>query len=361
MNDETKDLEKNENPKNAGTPVEETVPETPKKKCRWLKRLCLILGILLAVVLLVVAFCLGPIVKYVANNHGAKFLGVDKCEIGDASIYPFVGHVHFEKILIGKPIAEGSNFSRDLFSVDLVDVDVDVPSLLAQKKVLEHFEVRNVSANYEQLMNGETNVGTILAKVLPPETEDEEPKPEDVAKTDEPEEEPEEIFVGAEYFVIDGVSVAAYMRGMPIVFPPMSSDFSDGIGMDEDLTPVQFGMKVGGNFVGMIDFFRKTGIGDAAGAAMNAMSDAANATGEAAKATYDITAGAVSDAATLTGDAVSGAAELTGDAAKATADLVGDAATLTGDAAKATADAVGDVADAVLDIFKTKDDKKSDK
>lgn len=343
----------------------ENVPVAPKKKRRWLKRIAIVLGILISLVILFVAFCLGPVVKFVANNYGANFLGVDKCEIGDAAIYPFVGHVRFEKILIGKPIPSGANFSYNLFSVELIDVDVDMLSLLSQKKIIDRLEVQNLSANYEQLMNGDANVNAIIKKVAGEEKAEEVREKAADAKIPEPSEKPsddaEEIFIGARYLVITDVNVAAYIRGMPIILPPLNADFSNGIGMDDDLTPVQFGMKVGGNVLSMIDSIRKSALGDAAGAAMGAVSDAAAITGDAAKATLNLTTGAVSDAANLTGDAISGAATFTGDAAKVTADIVGDAAELTGDAAKATADAVADTADAIFDIFKKKDDKKSDK
>lgn len=339
MNDNAKNLEKNQTAETAGTPIDDKVPEAPKKKRRWVKRLLLIFAVLLVAVLLVVAFCLGPIVRYAVNNYGAEFLGVDKCEIGELSIYPFVGHVKFEKLLIGKPIAEGTNFSHRLLSVEFADADVDVFSLWKQKKVFEHLEIRNVVVNYEQLMNGKNNVGVLLDKVLPPKSEDDKA---------------EVIFIGAHYLAIENVNVSVYMHGMSVAFPSLSANFKDGIGLDEDLTPVQFGMKLGGNFANLIDFFQKTGVGTAAGAMMNAVSDAANAT-------YDFTSGFVSDAATLTGDAVSGAASITGDAAKATTNIVGDAVDFTGDAAKATADAVGGIAEAFFGIFKSEDEEKSDK
>ncbi|MBQ6705566.1 MAG: hypothetical protein IJN19_06165 [Opitutales bacterium] len=367
MNNETaSELEKEP----AGTPPAENTELTsvpPKKKCRWIKRILIALGVLIVAVLAVVAFFLGPIVKFGVNTFGASFLGVDQCSIQSAKIYPLTGHVRFEKILVGKPIIENGAFSHDVFSVDLVDVDVDMLSLFAQKKVLDRLEILNPSANYEQLFSGVTNVDVILKNVMG------EPKPENEVAAGTPsqsEEAPstsekpaEEIFIGARYFVIKNVRVAAYLRGMPVVFPPMSTDFSQGIGMDENLTPLAFGTKVAGNFMSVIDFFRKSVLGDMANAAMGAVSDAAVMTGDAAKAAAVMTGDAAKAAADATMTAVSDAATLTGDAAKATTDAalgaVSDAATLTGDAAKATADAVTDAADAVFNIFKS--DKKEDK
>ena len=353
----------------AGTPpAENSAPlPSPKKKCRWFKRILIVLGVLIVAVLTVVAFFLGPIVKFGVNTFGASFLGVDQCSVESAKIYPLAGHVRFEKILIGKPILENGAFTKDVFSVDLVDVDVDMLSLFAQKKVLDRLEILNPTANYEQLLSGETNVNVILKNVMG------EPKPEDEVAAGTPsqpekapsasEEPAEEIFIGARYLVIKNVRVAAYLRGMPVVFPPMSADFSRGIGMHENLTPIAFGAKVAGNFMSVIDFFRKSVLGDMASAAFGAVSDAAVMTGDAAKAAAVMTGDAAKAAADATVTVVSDAAALTGDAAKATTDAalgaVSDAATLTGDAAKATADAVTDAADAVFNIFKS--DKKEDK
>ncbi|MGN0860749.1 MAG: hypothetical protein ACI4P3_02505 [Candidatus Spyradosoma sp.] len=328
---------------NSPAPAETPAAVVPAKRKgglrRLLKRALFTLLALSAVLLVVVAFLLGPIVGFVANTFGASFLGVDRCSVGSATIYPFGGYVRFENVEIGRPLAEGVSFSDNLFSVKLLEVDADMFSLFSRKKILDRLEIRGISANYEQLLSGETNVDAVLKNVLgEPSSEEpsEEPRPE-------PEEEPsEEIFVGARYFVIENVKVGASVRGVPVSFPSMSADFAEGVGIDEDLTPVEFGVKIAGNFMSVIDFFRKSALGDAAGMAVGAVSDVAGATGDAAMA-----------AAGATADFVSGAASLTGDAALATGDAVGDAA-------KAAAGAVGDAADAVFDIFRSKDDDSSD-
>ncbi len=328
-----------------------SVAEKTKKKCRWLRY---IFGALLAVcilVLIIVAFFLGPIVKFGVNTFGASFLGVDKCSVESVKIYPFTGHVRFEKIFIGKPVLYGSEFSHDVFSVDLVDVDADVFSLLSQKKVFDRVEILNPSATYEQLRSGITNVDVILKNALG------EPDPEDEieAKTQrKPEEADEEIYIGARFFVIKNVRLAAYLRGMPMKFPAMSADFSQGIGMDENLTPIAFGTKVAGNFMSVIDFFRKSAIGDMTGAAMGAVSDAATMAGDAAKSATDAAVSVVSGAAELTG----GAAKATTDAA---VDVVSGAAEFTEDAVNATTGTISDTVDAVWNFFGSDDEKEENK
>ena len=135
-------------------PPADDAPAQPRKKnrlLRALKRALIALAALVAVALIVVAFLLGPIVKFAANTFGASLLGVDKCSIGAAKIYPFGGYARFENILVGKPLADGVAFSRDLFSAELIEVDVDVFSLFSQKKVIDGLEVFGISANYEQL------------------------------------------------------------------------------------------------------------------------------------------------------------------------------------------------------------------
>lgn len=301
----------------ADAPADDDAP-APSKKRRWLKRILIALAAFIVVVLLVVAFLLGPIVKFGMNTFGASLLGVDKCSVDSVKIYPFGGYVRFEKIFIGKPIDGEHTFSNDVFSLDLVEVDTDMFSLFAQKKILDRFELRGLTAEYEQLFDGTTNIDVILKNLLGEKTEEEleaeakEAEAEAAAKEAEEAEaepeEPEEIFIAARYFVIENVKVGATERGLPVAFPAMSADFADGIGIDEDLTPVSFGMKVAGNFVSVIDFFRKSALSDAAGAAVGAVGDAAGATADAVSGAAGATADAVGDAAGATVDAVSGAA-----------------------------------------------------
>ena len=313
----------------------ETFPESvPAKKNggirRILKRVMIAALAIFALLIIVVAFFLGPIVGFVANTFGASLLGVDKCAIGSATIYPFGGYVRFENVEIGKPISQSATFSKNLFSVELLEIDADMFSLFSQKKILDRLEIRKISANYEQTFSGETNVNAVLENVLGESVPADEAAEEEIDEPEADDVPAEEIFVGARYFVIEDVNVAAFIRGVPVVFPPMSSHFEDGVGIDEDLSPVAFGVKVAGNFMSVIDFFRNSALGDATGAAVGAVSDAASATADSAKA-----------------------------AAGATVDFVSGAASFTGDAAGNAAGAVGDAAGAVFDFFSGSDDESS--
>lgn len=348
MNPQNPNEETMENEEKNAVPAESAenaAPAQPRKKnrpLRALKRVLIALAALVAVALIVVAFLLGPIVKFAANTFGASLLGVDKCSVGAAKIYPFGGYARFENILVGKPLADGVAFSRDLFSAELIEVDVDVFSLFSQKKVIDGLEVFGVSANYEQLVSGETNVGVLAEKFAGAPAEETEAaaapaSKETPASAAEAADAPaEEIYVGARFFVVEDVRAAAYIRGVPFAFPALSANFPQGIGMEENLTPVAFGMKVGGDFVNAVEFFRKSAVGDAARATAEAVSGAAEATADATKA----------------------AARATEDVAGAAANAVSDAAALGDDAAKATAEAVSDVAGTLRGLLSGKKSEK---
>lgn len=348
MNPQNPNEETMENEEKNAVPAESAenaAPAQPRKKNRLLrafKRVLIALAALVAVALIVVAFLLGPIVKFAANTFGASLLGVDKCSIGAAKIYPFGGYARFENILVGKPLADGVAFSRDLFSAELIEVDVDVFSLFSQKKIIDSLEVFGVSANYEQLVSGETNVGVLAEKFAGAPAEETEAaaapaSKETPASAAEADDAPaEEIYVGARFFVVEDVKAAAYIRGVPFSFPTLSANFPHGIGMEENLTPVAFGMKVGGDFVKAVEFFRKSAVGDAARATAEAVSEAAEATAAATKA----------------------AARATDDVAGAAVNAVSDAAVLGDDAAKATAEAVSDVAGTLRGLLSGKNSKK---
>lgn len=249
-----------------------------------------------AAFLVVIGNFLGPIVKTGANAVGASILGVDKFSIGTAEIYPFSGYARFENIFIGKPVEEGLDFSRDMLSLEFVEVDVDLSTLLSQKKVLERFELRNMNANYEELLGGESNVEVVVDHVLGKGSFDEllngeEEETDDEPKSDEAEE-ADEMYVAANYLVIENANAGASVRGVPAMFPSFSASYPDGVGLDENLTPDDFAVKVAGDYLNVF-----SSLGDATGAAVGAVGDAAGATTDA-----------VGDAAGATVDAVSGAA-----------------------------------------------------
>ena len=314
---------------NNAAPAENETPAdagTPKKKRRLLKRLAIAAGALVALLLLFVAFGLGSVAKWAINSVGAEILGVDKMSVETLVVRPFGGYVRVENFVVGRPVVEGEDFSQDLMSLEYFEFDFEALTALSRKKIIRTLALKNLRLNYEQLISGATNVGALAERFAPPATEE-------PATPDEPEAAAapaEEIYVAARFVDIDGVRVCLYMGSVPSPLPPISVEFPEGLGLDEDLTPVQFGMRFAGNFMSVFRLLRASGISGAASATVGAVSDAA-------EATVDTVSGAVSDAASATAGAVS-------DAAGATADAVSDAA-------NATTDAVLDAGKAVLDIF----------
>lgn len=320
---------------NNAAPAENETPAdagTPKKNRRLLKRLAIAAGALVALLLLFVAFGLGSVAKWAINSVGAEILGVDKMSVETLVVRPFGGYVRVENFVVGHPVVEGEDFSQDLMSLEYFEFDFEALTALSRKKIIRTLALKNLRLNYEQLISGATNVGALADRFAPPATEE-------PATPDEPEAAApaEEIYVAARFVDIDGVRVCLYMGSVPSPLPPISVEFPEGLGLDEDLTPVQFGMRFAGNFMSVFRLLRASGISGAASATVGAVSDAAEATVDAVSGAAGATAGAVSDAASATAGAVS-------DAAGATADAVSDAA-------NATTDAVLDAGKAVLDIF----------
>lgn len=320
---------------NAGLPAEESSP--PKKKRVWLKRLLWTLLAGIAVLLVVVAFFLGPIVKFAVNKSGASILGVDKCSIGDLAVYPFAGYVRVRDVTIGKPTDTEIKFSRDLLSLEYLEFDFEMLTLFSQKKIINRIELKNLYLRYEKNSPDKSNVEVIAARFVKPESE--KPEPETPEK-EEAESEP--IYLAARYVDIENINVNAYFNGMPTPIPPVSFEFKEGIGMDEDLTPMQFGMRFAGNFMNVFRALHGTMLGDLAGAGLGAISDAVG-----------FTADAVSDAAQGTINIVTDVADVTADAAGAGFGIVSDVA-------GATTDAVSGTAKKVFNLFSS-DEKEEEK
>lgn len=330
-------------PENTDTPVPEEGTPEPKKKRVWLKRILWTFCALFALILLVVAFFLGPIAKTVVNKIGASTLGVDKMSVDSITIYPFGGYVRVENFVVGKPVGDaGTSFSYDLVNLDYFECDFAVRTVLSQKKVIDTLQLKNLILTYEKLLNGKTNVGEILARFEP--KEDAAPAEKTEKKGDSDKKTPdEEIYLAAHYVDIENINVRAYIAGVPSApIPPISVEFKDGIGLDENLTPLQFGLRFAGNFMSLIRIFQGSLIGDFTGATVDAVSDAAG-----------FTANVVSDAAKGTATVVTDVAGVTADAAGATVSAVGDAA-------EATAEAVSDTAKKVFNIFSSDDKENSD-
>lgn len=321
--------------KTPDSPAEECA--RPQKKRGWLRHVLWVLLVLFVLFVTVIAFLLGPIVGFALNKFGASALGVDVCSVDSVRIYPFGGYLRVENLVVGKPLeTPKAKFSEDLLRLEYFEFDFALRSALSRKKVIDRLELKNLSLTYEQLADGKSNVGELLARF--------EGEKSDAVSTSEPETDDtpsEPVYVGAHYIDIEGVRVRSYFSGVPsVVLPPFSVQFKDGIGLENDLTPVEFGICCLGKYASLIHVFQDTMLGDAAGAAF----------------------GAVSNAAGFTADVVSGAAKETAavatDVAGVTADVAGAGVQTVVDVAGATGEAVGETAKKIFDFFSS--DKKDE-
>lgn len=313
---------------------ENATPETelpPKKKRRCLKWVLWFLALVFLTILAVLAFCLGSIGKWVIDKKGAELLGVDQCSVQSLKIYPFDGYVRVENLLIGKPIAPGSAFSQDLLKLEYFEFDFEVLSALSQKKIIDRLVLKNLNLAYEKPSTGASNVAVLAERFAQASDSAErvESVPEEAPEADSEPAEP--IYVAARYVDVENINVHAIFSGVPTPLPPVSFKFENGLGLDKDLTPVEFGMRLAGNFMSIFRVLHGTILGDALGMTSDAISGLVGATGTA-----------VSDAAGLTATAVS------------------DVASATGDAVGATVGVVGDMTGVVLGIFSKKSDKDED-
>ena len=311
----------------------------PKKKRGWLKHVLWVLLVLFVLFVTVIAFLLGPIVGFAINKFGASTLGVDVCSVDSVRIYPFGGYLRVENLVVGKPLATpDAKFSEDLLRMEHFEFDFALRSALSRKKVIDRLELKHLSLNYERLADGKSNVGELLAR-FEKEKGDVAPTPSTEPKAEDTPSEP--VYIAAHYIDIEGVRVRSYFSGVPsMALPPFSVQFKDGIGLENDLTPAEFGIYCLGKYASLIHVFRDSVIGDAAGVA----------------------AGAVSNAAGLTADVVSGAAKGTAavvtDVAGVTADIAGASVHAVVDVAGATGEAVGETAKKIFDLFSS--DKKDE-
>lgn len=284
----------------------------PKKKKPLLKRLLLwafaIFAMVLALVILCVAFFLGPIAKTVANKAGASILGVDNLSIENLELYPFVGYVRVENVLIGKPVSAETQFSHDLLTLEYFEFDFEVLTAFSQKKVINRIELKNLNLTYEKPATGKSNVEVLAARFEKPESEKSPKASDESAKKSDAESEP--IYLAARYVDVQNIRVHAFFSGVPTPIPPVSFEFKDGIGLDENLTPVQFGLRFAGNFMSVFRMLNGTIIGDLTGATVGAVSDVAGFTAGLVSGAAEGTATAVTDVADATGAVLDGAVKI---------------------------------------------------
>ena len=290
--------------------------ETKKRRPRW-PRVLAGLVVVLAVLLLVLQYALGPIVKTTAEQLGPNVLGT-RVDVTNAHLRILSGLVKMEGVVVGPP--EG--FDANVFEMQNFRVDLDTASLLGgadEPIVIRDITVEGPFVTYE-LKGIRDNLHKLLSNLG---ADDGEEKPEEEKK-----EEPEEKKEGGrkvviEHFLFKDAKVrVAVAGGKGAVVPLPDIELKD--------------------------------IGKSSGGAT-----ALDATGQILR---QITVGTVVAVKDVLADLGAAAVEAVGDVAGAAADAVGDAA---GAAADAVGDAAGAAADAVAgaigSLFGGNNDKADDK
>lgn len=290
--------------------------ETKKRRPRWPRVLAGVV-VVLAVLLLVLQYALGPIVKTTAEQLGPSVLGT-RVDVTNAHMRILSGLVKMEGVVVGPP--EG--FDANVFEMQNFRVDLDTASLFAGKDepiVIRDITVEGPFVTYE-LKGIRDNLHKLLSNLG---ADDDGEKPEEEKK-----EEPEEKKEGGrkvviEHFLFKDAKVRVAVAG--------------GKGAVVPLPDIEL-----------------TDIGKSSGGAT-----ALDATGQILRQITVGTVVAVKDVlADLGAAAVDAAVDAAGAAADAVGDAAGAAADTVGDAAGAAADAV---AGAIGSLFGGSDDKGDDK
>ena len=126
------------------------------KFCLWTA--VLLLAALLAA-LLTCPLWLGPVGKSAANGSVPSFTGTD-FYIGDLSINPYTGHMRLERMRLANP--DGCQVP-DALSVEGVDVDLDVSTLLSDTVRIRNITIESPYVSYVKDATGTNNFDRIIA------------------------------------------------------------------------------------------------------------------------------------------------------------------------------------------------------
>jgi len=137
--------------------------------------LCVIL--LVVIVLMVVVFNLGPVVKTAVNSYGPDIVKTD-VRLDKADVSVFKTQVRFENFVLGNP--KGFS-SPNAIVVGAVLVDVDETTLLKETVIINRIEVFQPEITYE--INGTTdNFSAIIDNLKKPEISEKKGEGEKVEK-----------------------------------------------------------------------------------------------------------------------------------------------------------------------------------
>ncbi|MCD8298343.1 MAG: hypothetical protein LUD39_01095 [Opitutae bacterium] len=221
----------------------------------------ILVPICLIVVIGIVVLLLAPsaVVKCALNKYGAEILQVDKFSVGSLSVNPFTQSLTMRNFVMGHPTT-GGDFSEDMVTIDYLNAEVSLAESNGRTKVIiENFTVEGLTTTYEKPLNGKANFDVLLDNLTAASGNKDEAE-----DSDNNDEEEEEIYVGARRFLVDGATVRMIYSGVPTPLPPVTIDMQN-VGIDEDITATEFGMRVAANFLNVLNRMDLSEIGDLLG------------------------------------------------------------------------------------------------
>lgn len=141
-----------------------------------MKKVLAIIGIVLVVLIVVLMFSLGAIIKAGVTTMGPKIAGVPM-ELEKVVVNPLSGVVHIKGLLIGNP--EGFN-TPSAMELGEFKVDLKMSSLLSDTIVIKQILINEPQITYEKSLKS-SNLAALQENLAPKETT--EPAP---AETEQP-------------------------------------------------------------------------------------------------------------------------------------------------------------------------------
>ena len=276
--------------------------ETKKRRSRWPRALVGFV-VFLAVLLLVLQYALGPIVKTTAEKLGPSVLGT-RVDVTNAHMRILSGLVRMEGVVVGPP--EG--FDANVFEMQNLRVDLDTASLLGEADepiVVRDITIEGPFVTYE-LKGIRDNLHKLLSNLGADDDGEEKPEEEEKESPEEEKEGGRKVVI--EHFLFKDAKVRVAVAGGKGAVVPLPDIELKDIGRSSggatvlDATGQILRQITGGTVVAVKDVLVDLG-GAAVDAAAGAVGVAADAVGDAAGAAAD----AIGDAADKAADAVAGA------------------------------------------------------
>ena len=281
---------------------------------KWVKRMGMGLLVVLIVLILVINFFGGSLIKKGIETAAPGILGVP-VTVEDVNFRLVAGKVGIKNLVIGNPEGFKSDY---LFKLGTLKVSLDMGSLFSDTIIIEEIRVIEPGVTYE-LALGSSNIGKLLEHLEgdePKEKKPEDEKPEK-PKSDKP---GKTVIIETFEFAGGEIGVKAKILAGKGVTLPLPTIVMKDIGKEKE----------GG--ASLVDIIREI-IKAIAGAVTDVATGSVKLLGDGAKAAVGLAADGV------------GAA---GDAAVEGAKRAGDAAAAAGDAALDGAKAAGDMAGETL-------------